>query len=217
MILKEIEDPQSWEFKESLDIYKSSFPPNETRPVDKIVKMLKEDKDYHLLIAANNSSVVGISLLYAFRSLRIGLLDYMAMHSKYQGRGIGKKLFGFTVQVLRSHINPVIGLIMEIQKENVPDPHDRLKRKNRIKFYQQLGAKVLDGVNYRLPSQNRGKPEDMYLMIAPLTNIYSISKHLVTEYVSAIYSTIYQDENKDLLNSMTCNLPATIMIRDIVT
>lgn len=217
MILKKIEDLYSWEFKESLDIYKSSFPPNETRPVGKIVKMLKEDKNYHLLIAANNSSVVGISLLYTFRSLRIGLLDYMAVHSNYQGRGIGKKLFGFTAQMLRSHINPVIGLIMEIQKENVPDPHDRLKRKDRIKFYQQLGARVLDGVNYPLPSQNRGKPEDMYLMIVPLTNVYSISKHLVIEYVSAIYSTIYEDENKDLLNSMTCNLPSTIMIRDIVT
>src|ERR671925_885878 len=93
MILKEIEDFHSQEFKESLDIYKSSFPLNETRPVEKVVKMLKEDKDYHLLVSVNNNAVVGISLLYAFRSLQIGLLDYMAVHPNYQRRGIGKKLF----------------------------------------------------------------------------------------------------------------------------
>ncbi|HYY67739.1 MAG TPA: GNAT family N-acetyltransferase [Nitrososphaeraceae archaeon] len=216
MILKEIEDFHSQEFKESLDIYKSSFPLNETRPVEKVVKMLKEDKDYHLLVSVNNNAVVGISLLYAFRSLQIGLLDYMAVHPNYQRRGIGKKLFEFTLQRLYSQIPFVIGLIMEIQKENVPEPHDHLIRKDRIRFYSELGAKLLDGVNYLLPSQNHGKPEEMYLMIVPLTEMHSLPKCSVIRYVSAIYSTIYQYENKDLLNAVFRDLPTTIMVRDMV-
>lgn len=203
MILKELDDFHSLEFKKSLDIYKSSFPSNETRPVEKVVKMLKDDKDYHLFIAFDNSnSVVGISLLYAFKSLHIGLLDYMAVDPNYQRKGIGRELFRFTLQDLSS-LNPlVIGLIMEIQKEDVPDPEDSRMRKDRIRFYSQLGAKVLDGINYLLPSQNRGKPEEMYLMIVPFKEIHSLPKRSVIQYVNAIYSTIYQYENKDLLNAV---------------
>lgn len=216
MILKEIEDFHSWEFKQSLNIYKSSFPSNETRPVEKVVKMLGEDKDYHLLTATDNNAVVGISLLYAFRSLHIGLLDYMAVHPKYQRRGIGKKLFGFTVQKLSSQIPLAIGLIMEIQKENVPEPYERVIRKDRIRFYRGLGVKLLDGVNYLLPSQNRGKPEEMYLMIVPSTEMHSIPKRSIIRFVDALYSTIYQYENKDLLNAVFHDLPTTIIVRDMV-
>jgi GNAT superfamily N-acetyltransferase len=216
MKLKEVEDFRSWEFKEGLAIYESSFPPNETRPVEKVVKMLKEHKDYHLFVAVDNGAVLGISLLYAFRSLHIGLLDYMAVAPNHQRRGIGKELFRFTLQKLRSEVPLVIGLIMEIQKDNVPDPHDHLIRKNRIRFYSDLGARLLDGVNYLLPSQDRGKPEEMYLMMVPLTEMPSLPKRDVIQYISTIYSTIYQYENKDLLNAVFSNLPTTINVRDIV-
>ena len=50
MLLKEIEDFDSYELKQSVEIYKSSFPTNETRPADKVVEMLENDKNYHLFI-----------------------------------------------------------------------------------------------------------------------------------------------------------------------
>jgi hypothetical protein len=168
--------------------------------------MLKDDKDYHLLL--------GISLLYVFRFLNIGLLDYMAVAPKYQRRGIGKDLFRFTLG-FSSQVRHVIGLMLKIQKENVPDLQESLRRKDRIRFYAKLGAKVLDGVNYLLPSQNGGRPEEMYLIMVPLTEIHSLPKRSVIQYVSAIYPTIYQYKNNDLLNTVFDTLPATIMLRDI--
>jgi GNAT superfamily N-acetyltransferase len=216
MIFKELEDFHSWEFRQSLDIYKTSFPSNQTRPAKKVVKMLKDDRDYHLFIAANKSAVVGISLLYAFKSLHIGLLDYLAVDPNYQRRGIGKKLFRFTVQKLRSQMPVVIGLILEIQKERVHDSHGRHIIKDRIRFYRQLGARVLDGVNYLLPSQTHGKPEEMYLMIVPLAKMRSLPKHFIIKYVRAIYSTIYQYENNDRLDAVSRSLPTTIMVHDLV-
>ena len=53
--LKEIKDFNSLEFKKSLIIYQSSFPPNETRPIEKVIQMLKGDINYHLLIALIDS------------------------------------------------------------------------------------------------------------------------------------------------------------------
>lgn len=216
MILKELKDFCSIEFRESLKIYKTSFPSNQTRPVEKVVKMLKDDRDYHLFIAASKTAVVGISLLYAFKSLHIGLLDYLAVDPNYQRRGIGKKLFRFTIQKLCSQMPGVVGLILEIQKERVHDSNGGHIIKDRIRFYRQLGARVLDGVNYLLPSQTHGKPEEMYLMIVPLARMHSLPKRFVIQYVRAIYSTIYQYENNDLLDAMCGNLPTTIRVRDIV-
>ncbi|PWU80618.1 MAG: hypothetical protein DLM72_11270 [Candidatus Nitrosopolaris wilkensis] len=64
MVIKEIYDFDSFEFEQSLDIYKSSFPSNGTRPVERVVVMLKNDKNYHLYTSVINNSVVGISLMY---------------------------------------------------------------------------------------------------------------------------------------------------------
>lgn len=46
MLIKEIYDFDSFEFEQSIEIYKSSFPPNETRPVERVIVMLKEELSY---------------------------------------------------------------------------------------------------------------------------------------------------------------------------
>jgi len=75
IILKKIDDFTSNEFDQVLNIYSVSFPPVETKPVEKILDLLKGD-DYHLYIAMEKSKVLGFSLLYVFNDLKIGLLDY---------------------------------------------------------------------------------------------------------------------------------------------
>jgi ribosomal protein S18 acetylase RimI-like enzyme len=218
MVRKEIEDFDSFEFKQSLDIYKSSFPQNETRPIEKVVQMLKNDENYHLFTYLNDKAVVGISLMYIFRSLNIGFLDYIAIKPNYQRRGIGKELFEFTFEKFRSDVSNGIGLLIEVQKENVHDLEERNLREKRIRFYMRLGAKIMDRVNYILPPIQPGfGSEEMYLMIRPLGEIHYLPKESVLQYIEAIYSTIYQYEDKDLLNLISQKLPARIMLRNVVS
>jgi GNAT superfamily N-acetyltransferase len=216
MLLKEIADFDSYELKQSVEIYKSSFPTNETRPADKVVEMLENDKNYHLFISLSNNSVIGISLMYIFTFLGIGFLDYMAVIPNYQRKGIGNELFNFTLERFSSNIsNNGIGLLMEIQRENVPDLRESITRKNRIEFYLRVGAKILDGVNYLLPPLQHGfEAEEMYLMIRPLVEIPYLTKESVVQYVNALYSTIYQYENDDMLEKISQKLPSRIMLRD---
>lgn len=215
--LKEIKDFNSLEFKKSLIIYQASFPPNETRPIEKVIEMLKDDKNYHLLIALNNDSVLGISLLYMFKNLKVGFLDYMAVSPNHQRKGIGTELFKFTIKKCNSELSDVNGLLLEVQKENISDLKEIRKRKDRIRLYTRLGVKVLNGVNYLLPSQNDGDLEEMYLMIKPLAAINSLSKLTVFQYVDALYSKIYQYENSnDLLTRIFKNIPTTVDICDLV-
>jgi nucleotide-binding universal stress UspA family protein len=98
--------------------------------------------------------------------------------------------------------------LMEIQKVDVPDPLESNIRKNRVRFYTKAGAKIFDGVNYILPPIHNGiKAEEMYLMIRPLKQIHYLAKESVVQYIGAIYSTIYQYQNNDLLDTISQKLP----------
>ena len=68
MIIKELDDFGSSEFEQCIKIYNSSFPSNEIRPVQKVVETLKHDENYHLYVSIDNRSVIGISLMYAFKA-----------------------------------------------------------------------------------------------------------------------------------------------------
>jgi hypothetical protein len=114
VITKEIEDFYSAEFKQCIEIYKFSFPSNETRPIEKVVEMLRNDLNYHLYISLDCQAVIGISLLYIFSSLNIGLLDYIAVIPSYHRRCVGNALFRFTLKKFNSIVNNGVGLLMEV-------------------------------------------------------------------------------------------------------
>lgn len=212
--LKELKDLSSPQFKKSIEIYESSFPSNETRPSKEIEQMLKTDDNYHLYVFLNTNEVVGISLLYNFKDLHVGLLDYMAVTKGNQRKGIGTQLFNFTLKGFEANVLNGVGLLFEIQKENVLDERERDKRIRRIRFYERLGAKILEGVNYLLPPlQPDVEPEEMYLMIKPCVETSFLSKDSTVQYIEAIYSKIYKYRNYDLLNRVEHKLPEKIFLR----
>jgi GNAT superfamily N-acetyltransferase len=217
MFIKEIKDYNSFEFKQSINIYENSFPSNETRPSEDIVNMLRNDKNYHLIVCLNNNSVIGISLMYIFRSLNMGLLDYIAITPSYRGQGLGKEIFNFTLEKLNSIISNGIGLLIEVQKENnLLNQQEMAIRKNRIRFYFKLGVKLLDKVNYLLPPiYPSNKEEEMYLMIKPLKKICYLSKEQVIRYINIIYSTIYKYYGNDLIDKISSNIDEKIMLHSL--
>ncbi|HJY10087.1 MAG TPA: hypothetical protein VJ250_04005, partial [Nitrososphaeraceae archaeon] len=90
-------------------------------------------------------------------------------------------------------------------------------RKHRLRFYSNMGAKILEGVNYLLPPiQHDFEPEQMYLMIKPVNQIDYLPKEYVLQYIETIYSTIYQYQAKDLLNTISRELPNRIVLSDMV-
>lgn len=191
LVFKELTYDDNKLLKQSLDIYLTYFPPQETRPVEKTIAMIRKDDNYHLLAALQDETVIGISLLYLFPSLKFGLLDYMAIINEFQGKGIGTKLFNFTFKIFCSKVPDGTGLLMEIQKDKVQNIKENEIRKRRIKFYKNLGCKFLNGINYLLPSQIGGQPEEVYLMIKPIKNINSLPRYNVIKFVNAIYLKAY--------------------------
>lgn len=213
-VFKEITYNDNELLRQSLDIYLNYFPPQEIRPLEKTISMIQKDNNYHIIVALQDEKVIGFSLLYLFPSLKFGILDYMAVINKFQEKGIGTRLFNFTFKIFCSKISDGIGLLMEIQKDNVKDSKENKIRKRRIKFYKNLGCKFINGINYLLPSQIRESPEEMYLMIKLIKNINSLSRDDVSKFVTAIYSNIYFCKSDDLIDKVFYKSPDPMPIQD---
>jgi GNAT superfamily N-acetyltransferase len=219
MIIKEIKNLTRSQFEELRNIYVSTFPLENAKQLDiylnHIYDMLKNDNRYHLYAAVEGSSMIGISLLYIFEHLKMALLDYMAVTSNFQRRGIGRKLFEFTNNEFNCCILDNMGILLEVPTENVSDPNERLKRKKRIQFYSNLGVKVLKGVNYLLPIQIDGDVEEMYLMIKLSKNVPSISRKSIADFINSVYTDVYDYRKTDLLRRTIANLPDVIDIKEL--
>lgn len=179
MNIKVVRNLTNAEFEELRNIYVSTFPLESTKQIDMFInhinRMLRYNNSYHLFVVLEEGKMIGISLLYVFKYLKLALLDYMAIIPNFQGHGIGRKLFEFTHDEFNRLIPDNIGMFLEVPKENVLDPDEKLRREKRIQFYSRLGVKVLDEVNYLLPIE-KGDIEEMYSMIKSSTNITWISK-----------------------------------------
>lgn len=187
-----------------------SFPPISMRPADRIRNMIDSDGDYHLYVATQNRLVVGMSLLYVFHSLKMGFLDYLAVASRFQRRGIGSRLLQYTLNRFLHEISDPIGLLIEIERECDCGREEQIVRRDRIKFYQRMGARILSDVLYLQPPQCGTNAEEMYLMLMPMRRICSLSKESVIQYIEAIYSKIYDYESRDLLDTTVSKLPNEI-------
>jgi ribosomal protein S18 acetylase RimI-like enzyme len=219
MIIKEIRNLTHKEFEDLCSIYLSTFPLENAKQLDTylnhIYDMLRNDNRYHLYAAVEDSSMIGISLLYIFEHLKMALLDYMAIIPNFQRRGIGRMLFEFTNNELNRLIPDNIGLLLEVPKENVSNPDEKLRRKRRIRFYSRLGVRVLKSVNYLLPIQIDGDAEEMYLMIKLSKNITWISKKSIANFIDSVYTEVYDYRKSDLLSKTTANLPDVIDIEEL--
>jgi len=198
-----------------LQIYSSSFLPVETKPVTTVMAMLKNDRNYRLFVCLKNSKVVGFSLLYIFDAFKVGLLDYMAVGSSEQGKGIGKAIFEYTFSSFQEIVKDSIGLILEVQKEqDAKDSSERKIREKRIEFYQKQGAKmILD--NYLLPPQAGSVAEVTYLLIVPCRKISHIPGQLLLKIIEAIHVNVYMYNQKDLLKRLESSVPKRLRVYEI--
>jgi GNAT superfamily N-acetyltransferase len=218
MNIKEIRNLTNAEFEELRNIYVSTFPLESTKQIGMFInhinRMLQYDNRYHLFVVLEEGTMIGISLLYVFEYLKMALLDYMAVIPNFQGYGIGRKLFEFTYDEFNLLIPDNIGMFLEVPKENVLEPDEKLKRKKRIQFYSRLGVKVLDEVNYLLPIE-KGELEEMYLMIKSSANISWISKKSLADFVRSVYTNVYDYRKTGLLDKTISNLPDVINIKEL--
>lgn len=211
----EISNFESTEFMQALQIYSNSFPPVEMKPVDIVLRLLKDDNNYHLCVGKKSDLVVCMSLLCVFQSFKIGFVDYIAVEQDFRAKGIGTEFLRFVEEELCKHVTCLIGWIVEVQKENIGNLKERKIREERIRYYEKMGAQILDRVNYFLPPQIETVPEEMYLMFKPLKKVKELPGKTVLELIKNIYLRVYQREETELINEIAGKMPKKVGFRSL--
>lgn len=85
--------------------------------------------NYRLLLAEDDHSLVGFSIVFVAGDDSFGLLEYMAVDKSHRGGGVGSKLFEETVAAThRSH--GAIPILLEVDSDREPSP-DQVQRRRR--------------------------------------------------------------------------------------
>ena len=188
-----------------------AFPPSQRKPVNWIAEDLTTHNDFSLLAAIEGNSLKGCSATYFFKQFSFGLLDYIVVSPKCRGIGIGSQLFSLTLEHLHESIGPQADMFIEVDSEKNELPlHENAARKMRLKFYRKLGAKMITD-RYLIPHFDGSEPEEMYLMIKPVSERHFFEREQLIEYVGAIHKRVYR-YGTDLADKMTLALPKTIQL-----
>lgn len=194
----EIKDVRHIDFKEAMEIYIDSFPPQE-RHTEGVIEKRAREKLYKIFVGRLERKVVFIALLYPLKNTRYILLDYMATLKDFRNKGIGAKFMKTLYKELENN-NSCDFIIFEVENPAYGD--NRENKEKRIEFYKRAGAKELKNVRYVLPPLSGDVPTEMMLMVLPKIYKKTIDGNMVKEVIIQIYRELYNRDRTDvLLNS----------------
>lgn len=155
-------------------LYEASFPPEELRPFEQIRDELvvpNGKRLARLIVALDGDEVPGISIFALFPEASLGYLWYICVDPNTRGSGVGGRLYRESLEILRRDADglglPFKGMIFEVERlttEAHPVYGDPFRR---IRFYQRLGARLIEGYDYHQPPIPPHGPVPLQLMFHP--------------------------------------------------
>jgi GNAT superfamily N-acetyltransferase len=181
-----IASSKSKEYKDAITIYTTAFPVAEQQPLKRMKERL-DKKLFSMYALKENKQVIGMAVVWKFKSAKILLLDYVAIDKKLRGKGLGKIFLEWIInKALRK------GEVIGIEIEHPGKGRNRIQRKNRLNFYLSCGAKVLENVDYFMPALDGTKDIEMQLLVMH-SGFKGMSIHQadVKEFIGNLYSKVY--------------------------
>lgn len=204
----EIEDTKHAGFAAAMEIYADAFPANTRFEVD----LLRERIDKRLsclYLGYLEDEEVLMALLWPLKNTEFILLDYIATKKKYRGQGIGTAFMNQINQMLRER-----NKFMLIEVANPEYGSNREQKHRRVAFYQQVGAKVMQGVRYVVPPLDGSSMiTEMLLMVFPEYKDDTIAAKIVKEAIVQIYRELYhRDRDDPVLNDFIHDIQDPIFL-----
>lgn len=156
-----------------LDLYETSFPPEERILVSDFLLMLKQKvrgewEHSHMMAALDSEAkLVGILRFDALLDGDMACLWYLAVTPEARGRGMGSACLEEALRRCREAGARAAVLEVEIP-DQAPDPEFA---RRRIEFYRRHGALMLQGIHY-LQSVGPHQPDiPMHILVCPFQPI----------------------------------------------
>jgi GNAT superfamily N-acetyltransferase len=145
--------------------------------------------NYRLLLAQDDSSAVGFSIVFVAGGESFCLLEYMALDKSYRGRGVGAELFEATVGTVYKE-RGAIPILVEVDSDREPSP-DRVERRRRQNFYRRLGCRRITDCAYILPLPGENAPPEMDLFVYVPGPAPTIRRAKLERWLKLIYRDVY--------------------------
>jgi ribosomal protein S18 acetylase RimI-like enzyme len=154
-----------------LDLYETSFPPEEKVLVSEFIDLLEEKAngtrpDSHIQAALQNDRFVALLRYDLGKEPGIAYLWYIAVHPDARSGGIGSACFNEVVR--RARDAQLRAVVFEVEISGHFDDSERREcARRRIEFYRRQGALLLTGIQYiqQLPHQ---PAIPLHIMVRPI-------------------------------------------------
>lgn len=159
-------------FQESL--YIESFPLSERRPVEAMLDLYKSNAPFVIVLTIEEERIVGFLTYWDLDDFIFA--EHFAISSEFRNGGYGRKVMDLFIKYA---IKPIV---LEVELPTT------ILSERRIGFYQRIGFKLWQNVQYQQPAYNKdGMAIPMKLMTY---GDIDIEKNL-TEIRSRIYNIVY--------------------------
>jgi len=172
-----LDDPNLYAW---LDLYESSFPPEQRVPVSvhlrTIQSRMQADENQAWCISADcDGQFVGMAQVAWFPEEQTAYLGYLAVRPDLQGQGLGSLLYHRLLDDLSAYQARLLLFDVECPTMSRRD-EDRDLDWRRIRFYQRMGVGLLRGLYYSWGEL----PLLQYLMAHPLAANLSTEDVLIS-------------------------------------
>ena len=160
-------------------ILRENFPDLAQR-ADKIPQLLQDPFGamYRTILLVADSSlgkVMGFSLFLHLKEINSSFLDYIAVRKDARSGGIGGALYEATREYCQAIGSR--GLYIEVDPdlpESTPNPAELAQRRQRMRFYENYGARPIVNNDYHLPVGD--PPTSAYLLFDALGRTETLSR-----------------------------------------
>ncbi|MBK8838065.1 MAG: GNAT family N-acetyltransferase [Hyphomonadaceae bacterium] len=168
-------------FAEAFAIYHDAIELTEQRTETELRKLLLRP-DYRFFVARRDGKMIGMSVAYVPTEDYFWLFEYAAVVPEARGASIGAQLF----LASRAIAGPGRMGLVEVDANCGTDAQAR-----RLRFYQKLGCRRIDGLNYQLPLEAFGEPPAMWLLALAAPEIGTLDVNIVERWLRTIYEDVY--------------------------
>jgi len=150
-----------------LDLYETSFPPEERTLVSFFLNILKGAYPDHVMLAGlHDRTFAALAYYTLIPEQRLAWFWYLAVAPTLQGRGLGATLYRDMLARLPADTRAVL---LEVERPDLAETAaQRAVRERRIALYRRLGARTLGGVHYLQFVGPHQPPIPMQVMLHPL-------------------------------------------------
>jgi GNAT superfamily N-acetyltransferase len=143
-------------------IYVDGFPQRQREPFDALIESVRTGDELGW-VQLDNDVPTGIAFARLLTSVDWLFLEYYAIDRSIRSRGYGTALWHSMLDA-----TPVRRVILEVEEpeevEEVEEPHEQPIRERRIRFYERLGAQLIENVEYVVPDLTGSGTEELRLM-----------------------------------------------------